>query len=367
MTQVRDHLFKELMSWMMTHPDVFPDEAVRHKEATKSAAWTSVCAWPSSAPSEYVPPARFLIVFFQLDDAPHDVIGQVLDAVRADSKSRGRRGLDPDAEPQDGAERADLGRDSAAQGPIHAQSTRIYDLYQEISTLECPSNERARERFACSFGRMCEGMLREPKDISTIDEKTLFEIRRDSVAVRPFLDAWLLAKGICLPSDIVIEDTLRRSLDLLITLTTDLVIIANDLGGLEKDRRDLLEAPTKPDLNVVLAQSNNLEGALENKEISKGCEDRIKEYEDKYEDKIKEFWRQEQELKEKIAKENIMKGGEKRVLDDYLRLLKNTIDGNIEGHIRLAEIRYPNAEYYLSGLSRIIKEEGRIGGSKKRG
>jgi hypothetical protein len=306
MDVIRDSVADLVEAWFGPHASLCSGAAQVRIEALKSAAWTSVCCWPNSTLREYLLPARFLVLFFMLDDAPRDDLDKFIRSLR-----RGQCEGEP--------------------------SPALVDLYSDLLTgLDVGEGAVRYAQFHDSVIDMCEGMLSERyANAALIDEEQMFVMRRRSVAVEPFLNAWLVAKRIEIvePQDAEVRMAAR-----LRHLAIDLIILANDLAGVEKDQAHSVVDPAGVDPNLVLIRNRELQS------MQLAVESVVRMY-NVYIDAFKK--------EEKRLFNSSQRPGVTRLVLEYVQLLKNNIDGNVEGHRRLVEIRYPGANERLSALSSV--------------
>lgn len=305
MDTIRDRVANLVAEWSGTHASLFSGPKQVETEAVKSAAWATVCSWPHPALHEYLPSARFLVLFFLLDDASSVEQEDFIRVLRQGDLACTRdHGL-----------------------------VRLYnDLFSNLDVLS--SSSVGRRRFEISLIEMSEGMWSERcSDATLVDEEFMFSTRRRSVGVEAYLDSWLVAKKI--------EFTDRQEAELsmaaeLRRLSVDLVILANDLASLEKDLAHSRVEPAAVDPNLVLIRARR----------TRSIELAVGEVVQMYNECIRAFKEKETRLLESAVPLS-------ELGVEYLQLLKNNIDGNAEGHRRLVAIRYPGAMERLSALSTV--------------
>jgi hypothetical protein len=291
-----DRVIRELLlrtlPWAEAH-GVLAASRREHPEALVAVAsvFARLCAPP--APSERCldVAARLLVVFFCIDDAENPDVPHLM----------GR-----------GAE--------WSLGPL---TPGLHAWLAELPELRtCP--RALRESFTTSFHAYLEARRREasPAELS-LDEH--WNVRRRTIFVDPYIDMWLISMAV---------DTERFQLSRFAgarRLAPDIVLLANDLGSVERDRVGG-ESRGEPNLVTAYARAR--------------------------------AWSQDEAIERLIARHNELVGAFRTELasarraegsphaDAYADVLAGTVDGNLATMWTLT-FRYRGVEAILRRLDRV--------------
>ncbi|MEM9456990.1 MAG: terpene synthase family protein [Myxococcota bacterium] len=294
---------QRLEEWASNYPAAFTGQDDIHKQAFKAATWAPVCSWPGSSLEEHMPPARYLVAFFILDDLAEDELKSFVHSIECGDPCGG------------------------------AKVAAMFGLYRDILPRKDADSVWMghRRSFERSFLRMCKSMMGEMAvDSSVVDEQTLLTLRRDTIAVEPFLHVWLACKGFAVSLE---EARAMDRLTSLRRLAVDMVILGNDLVGLEHDEAGAHVDPKAADMNLILVRRRTLGG--------RGAA--IDSVVRTYNGLVDAFEENERRVREQGVHISA-------TLEGYIQLLKNNVNGNIQGSVAVAEIRYPGASKYVRNV-----------------
>jgi hypothetical protein len=183
---------------------------------------------------------------------------------------------------------------------------------------------RLRERFARAYHDYLAARRAEhAHKTRPLDLAEHWAFRRRSIFMDPYLDLWLMLLGVEL--DAVAEAPFTTARE----LAVDLVLLANDLASLERDRRG---GASPDDLNLVhtFARQHGVSDAEAQEQLIGEHNRLVQRY--------------------RAALESAVAARPGPHAERYADLLSGVIDGNV-GSVRVLGFRYPGAEPTLQRLA----------------
>ncbi len=164
---------------------------------------------PSTYDEQVRRAARFTAIFLYLDDTTNPT-------VMADDRWRGFH---------------DALMSTLDKGPGGTTHPALREWLEEF---DAPSRQAptARADFDASFADYCRSLDDERgADLSAMTEAEFWALRRRTIFVEPYLDHWRVSMGLEVKADDAARDALHQGQ----ALARDLIILANDLGSLQRD------------------------------------------------------------------------------------------------------------------------------------
>ncbi len=192
-----------IVSWLTTH-NAAPDNSSADRIATVAASFAVFCSPKTASFHELSLGAKFIAMFFLVDDAiDADVV-------------RHRYHVETLLE---------SGRDSETCSSLERL---LADIIKELGSFGV-----ATRAFVESWRCTCVAVEQERQlEGCMISAEQLFEVRQQTIAVHPYIYLWYVMRGIDLsPHEHAITTRLRY-------LVAEEVILCNDLASVEKDQRE---------------------------------------------------------------------------------------------------------------------------------
>ncbi len=279
--KVHEEVTQATLHWLMAYGAPVP-LAEAAKLAFVASSYTLFCSPPLASQRMIEISSKFLGMFFVVDDM--DTEG-VRDYQRCINEG--------------------VGEPHTPRSPIEQMHR---DLIRDLANFE-PSKSHFIETW---FGT-CSAIAKEREQTKDLrSTETLFHLRRDSVAVRPYTHIWYVMSGIELSAD-ELEKTLR-----LRDLCVDQILLFNDFASLEKDRR---VGSLEPNYAIVAAR----EGLVAS--IEEGV-DRL----------VAIYNRQVGEIE--VEREALLWADPSERMKEIVNLALMSVNGNIDGTRHLLGVRY---------------------------
>lgn len=261
-----------------------------------SSVFDHFCAPVLASEEERLLDLRFLLFFFEADEAASE---QLEDLVAAS------------------------GGDSAH--PPGALGRAREDLVTALSGLGREAGD-----FRRAVTEMCAAMLAERKvERSTMTEEEFRRIRKHTIAVPAHSEWWRAIRGISFTKPL--RETLHRSG--ILDSACELIYLVNDIGSLERDQQAARLDPETADLNYVLWHART----------SGDLDTSVRDVIALHNTRLDEFREIEARLRGSAH-------GANPALGAYVDILRGMVRGNLVATRYLAPLRYPGATERLSRL-----------------
>lgn len=283
----------ETWHWLRAHAPAALAERRTAALLAVASVYATLCAPHAASARDFDVVARFTLLFFLVDDAELEELPDLLAPGAAWS----------------------IGR--------HTEALRVWlDEFREQESASQP----LRMRFAAAYHDYLAARRAEGEHKSRpLDLAEHWAFRRRSIFMDPYLDLWMILCGIEL------AELAEQSFAPARALAVDLVLLANDLGSVERDAQG---GASPDDLNLIHSYAR--EHALNQDEALERL--------------VGEHNRMVERFREALAAALLARPGPHA--ERYAGLLSGVVDGNIASVLALG-FRYPGSESVMQRLLRV--------------
>lgn len=261
-----------------------------------------LCAPRSARSEELFVSIKFLMIFFQIDDAPSSVMNEIVAPVS----------------------RREAGNDCGA-------AYDFQNCYVSLMSHFDGGRQEVKD-FQSALRRICSSMQMEKSaDKDAWSEQEMLEIRKVVVGIPAFSECWRAILGLVFAPPIESALKIHAPLD----ITCEIACLVNDIASFDRDEQTSRTDPANVDPNLVLLRMRKLgsrEAALES-----GIQ--------WYNRKVEEF---------RLAEQALLTGehGHDPALRSYLEILHCAIVGDLATSKHLVPMRYEGS---APALARLLK------------